>query len=162
MNPHRARILVVVFIVQAVVLVGITALHGVRIADGTRVLLSVVPVDPIDLARGPYVDLRYDLDAPVPPQLHGRTIYVELRAPAADGAAWTSGRVVGNPDELDDPDAFIQLYADSDGTIDTDSISTYYLSGDGAEDLERELADGGLAEVVLSSDGSPILDNVRG
>jgi hypothetical protein len=66
-----------------------------------------------------------------------------------------------SPDEFDEPDAFIRLTV-GDRHISTEQISTYYADSDEARDLERSLADGGTAIVVLSGDGDPLLDAVVG
>ena len=131
-------------------------------SSGTRVTLAVTPVDPLDLARGSYVDLAYDIDVVVPPGLtDGDDVYVELRRPAVDGEAWEAVRAVADSSDLDEPDAFIQLSVDGSG-LDTGSISTYYADSEEALRLQDDLADGGLAEIVLDSDGAPTLDTVRG
>lgn len=160
----RTRLLAAVLVAQVAVLLAITALHGARVADATRVRLEVVPVDPLDLARGAYVDLRYGtFDGLVVPSGidDGDPVYVELVRPADGGAPWTAGDVVASPDELDDPDAFIRLHVE-DRAIGTGDIDTYYASADAAKRLESDLADGGIAEVVLDRDGDPLLDDVRG
>ncbi len=162
-RPTRRRLLAAVLVVQVAVLLGITALHGVRVADGTRVLLEVVPVDPLDLARGAYVDLRYDIETvPLASGLEeGDEVFVELRRPDDADEPWVGVSTASSPDSFDDPDAFIKLFVD-DRSVDTGQIGTYYASADEAKRLERELADGGIAEVVLDSDGDPTLDRVRG
>ena len=159
----RRKLLLAVLAAQVAVLLGITALHGVRVADGTRVQLAVVPVDPLDLARGAYVDLRYELESlPLPDGLdEGDVVYVELQRPDDPDDAWTAIETAASPDEFDDPDAYVRL-SDTDRSIDTDRIGTYYASADEAKRLERELVDGGIAEVILDSDGEPLLDEVRG
>ena len=159
----RRRLLVAVLVAQVAVLLGIAALHGVRVAEGTRVQLAVVPVDPLDLARGAYVDLRYELEELELPDgvRDGDDVYVELERPTADDDVWTAVATAASPDDFDDPDAFIRLAVEDDA-IGTGQISTYYASSDEAKRLESDLADGGVAEVVLSGDGEPLLDVVRG
>ncbi len=159
----RRRLLVAVLVAQVAVLLGIAALHGVRVSDGTRVRLEVVPVDPLDLARGAYVELRYGTfeGLAVPRGLDdGDEVYVELRRPSDPDGAWTAGAVAASQDDLEDPDAFIRLHVE-DRAIGTDEIGTFYASADDAKRLQSDLADGGIAEVVLGSDGDPLLDDVR-
>lgn len=162
-RPTRRKLLFAVLVAQVAVLLGITALHGARVADGTRVLLAVVPVDPLDLARGAYVDLRYELEElPLPDDVgEGDDVFVELRRPDGGDETWSAVTVASSPDAFEDPDAYIKLSV-QDRSIDTGRIGTYYASADVAQRLERDLADGGVAEVVLSSDGEPLLDEVRG
>lgn len=159
----RRRLLAVVLVAQVAVLLGITTLHGVRVADGTRVQLEVVPVDPLDLARGAYVALRYDLeslDLPAGAE-SGDEVYIELRRPSSEGEAWTAVRTATDPNDFTDPDAYIKLRV-NERSIDTTRIGTFYEEADKAQRLERELADGGVADIVLESDGTPLLVDVHG
>ncbi len=164
-RPDRTRrmLLLAVFAVQAFLLIGMVALHGARMSDGTMVRLEVVPVDPLDLARGAYVELAYALEAVEPPRDvdEGDVVFVELERPSSADGAWTPGRAVATRDELDDPDAFIELVI-SGGRIDASRIGTYYASAEDALSLERDLTDGGIATVALSSDGEPTLGEVTG
>lgn len=169
MASTRRRWLAAVIVLQALLLLGIVALHGARIADGTRVQLEVSPVDPTDLVRGSYVDLEYrDLDAIDAKQVdgweRGDDVYVELLEPGRRGGAWRPGDVAVEANDLDltNGDAFIRLPTDGRGGVDTTSIDTFYADPDTARRLESDLVDGGIAEVVLSSDGDPLLDDVRG
>jgi hypothetical protein len=165
MTARRRRLLIAVFALQAAVLLSTVALQGARVASGTRVLLATTPVDPLDLARGAYVDLEYELEqqsvpAGTPP---GEVVYVGLRRPD-DGTTetWSATSVATDPNRLGDVDAFIRLQAGRDGRVDAAEISTYYASADRAIALERQLVDGGVAEVSLQSDGRPTLVEVRG
>ncbi len=111
------------------------------------------------------MDLRYELEAlPIEDAddfEDGDDIYVELRPPSAGENAWTAVGAAESPDAFDDPVAYIRLSVE-DRSIDTDAIGTYYASAEEAKRLERELVDGGIAEVVISEDGTPLLDSVRG
>ncbi len=168
-TQRRRQLLAATFVAQAVVLLVIVALHGARMADGTRVELAVRPIDPTDLVRGDYVDLGYDeLDGVSLDDSDGfdvgDDVYVGLRAPERSGEAWQVDGFERDPNDLDlrDGDAFMRLGVDSDLGIDTTSISTYYEDSADARRLERDLFDGGIAEIVLDRDGDPMLDRVRG
>jgi hypothetical protein len=164
-GTSRRRILIGIFVLQVVVLLAVVSLHGARVASGTHVLLATRPVDPLDLARGAYVDLAYDdiQDLQVPKGLSdGDDVYVVLQRPADPDTVWKVLGVAAEPGDItSDPDAFIWLQADS-GRVDTTAIDTYYGSADESIRLERDLADGGVAEVSLDRDGNPTLVEVRG
>ena len=72
---------------QAAVITGLAAYHGLQRARGELVLLETVPVDPRDLLRGDYVILHYKLsnlgshlfsEPLVSYKNTGRTVYVAL------------------------------------------------------------------------------------
>jgi uncharacterized membrane-anchored protein len=67
--------------VQALIPLGLIAWNEVALATGTEVTLRTVPVDPLDLFRGRYVRLSYEISrVPVEPGVGpGDTVYVALR-----------------------------------------------------------------------------------
>ncbi|MEO6867989.1 MAG: GDYXXLXY domain-containing protein [Gaiellales bacterium] len=160
---RRQRIIAVLVILQVLVLVSIALLHGARIASGTEVRVRVVPVDPIDIARGAYVDLRYELqELDVPPGVAtGDQLYVVLGKPDADGVR-DGVRVERSPGGVNDGELWIRLRADGSEGIDANEISTFYASANNAQEIERELVNGGVAVLSLSSNGQPTLLDVTG
>ncbi|MCW2961802.1 MAG: hypothetical protein JWM25_632 [Thermoleophilia bacterium] len=158
---RRRRILIAVILLQVVVLVGAMVFQGERIANGTRVRVAVQPVDPIDLARGAYNDLRYDFEDLHVPDGSG-PVFVLLRKPDAAGDQWRVIRITEDADQLDDVDAWIRLDRDDDGDLDTSPISTFYGSAERSKQLETELRDGGTAVLSLDEDGSPSVVDVVG
>jgi hypothetical protein len=167
-NARRRRTLLLALIaVQVIVLVGMPLRHGARIAAGTEVRLRVEPVDPTDLARGSYVDLRYvgfdELEVPDGAG-SGDDVYVELRNAGERGVFEPSGTVVTDTDAFEDDDTWIRLpvgCCDEDEGASLEGISTWYASPDKARAAERDLADGdALAVVSLDEDGSPTLVDV--
>lgn len=160
----RHRLLVLLVAVQVALLLGISLLQGARIAAGTQVRVEVRPVDPLDLARGAFVDLGYEFEElPVPPELEqGDDAYVVLERPSAGDDPWEASRIAADEDELLDADAFIRLGVAGREDLDTSPIGTYYASGDEAKALERELmSGGGIAVISLDEDGSPTLLRVE-
>jgi uncharacterized membrane-anchored protein len=127
---------------QALIPLGLIGWNEVALATGREVTLRTVPVDPIDLFRGRYVTLRYEISSlRVPPGAH--TVYVPLRR---DGEHWT-----GDVALLDEPAGgpFIRGTA-TDGGIEL-GIETYYADEDEARRLERRA--GGLVVHVVLDDG---------
>lgn len=98
----RLRILLIVLI-QTAVLIGMVAIRNIPFQNGVEVVLETAPVDPRDLMRGHYVQLRYNVaerDVPVEWTTDlspGDTIYMELIP--GDGLYWSAGRIFA---ELDD------------------------------------------------------------
>lgn len=158
---RRRRILIVVIAVQVLVLIGSMVFQGARIANGTRVRVAVQPVDPIDLARGAYNDLRYDFEDLFVPKGSG-PVYVLLRKPDSPDGQWKATRITDDAGQLDDADAWIRLERDASGGLDTSPISTFYGSADRSKQLETELRDGGTAVLSLDEDGSPNVVDVVG
>ena len=156
---RRQRLMLLVVAMQVVALLGVAALHGARIASGTIVRVEVTPVDPLDLARGAYSELRYGFTDLSVPKGHGDA-YVLLQRPTSRGEAWKVLRVTDDAGDLDEVDAWITLPRDG-GELTTDSISTYYADADTSKELDRELASrGALAELSLDEDGDPSLVKV--
>lgn len=56
----RAKFILLVLL-QVALLVGIIAYRHYWVATGERIILKTAPVDPRDIFRGDYVDLRYDI-----------------------------------------------------------------------------------------------------
>lgn len=162
-DPRR-RAIVAVVAVQVLVLVLIVLLHGARIAAGTEVRVPVRPVDPLDLARGAYVELDYGFAAlDVPSEAEPNDdVYVVLGAPDANGVR-RAERIVASDTALEDGELWLRLPLDDDRLVGTWSISTHYGSADEAQDLETTLADGGgVAVLSLDANGDPTLVDVEG
>lgn len=60
-NAGRARLIVGVAIFQVMILCGMLVRAAYPLWVGTEVILGVRPVDPRDLMRGQYVQLRYEI-----------------------------------------------------------------------------------------------------
>jgi uncharacterized membrane-anchored protein len=82
--------------VQALALVALIGLNEVALATSDEVTLRTVPVDPVDLFRGRYVTLRYeisslDVEEGIQP---GDSVYVPLRETES---AWTGSFGYASP-----------------------------------------------------------------
>jgi uncharacterized membrane-anchored protein len=105
MKPRLGFILIVLF--QVLVLVGWTGYNEISIASGKSVVLQTVPVDPLDIFRGEYVQLRYQISTlgNIPGVLtleYGDKVYVHLEQ---DGEVWKATEV--SKDKHDGWDVFI-------------------------------------------------------
>jgi uncharacterized membrane-anchored protein len=141
--------------VQAVVPLALIGWNELALATGETVTLRTVPVDPIDLFRGRYVTLRYEISSARRPAgaEPGDTVYVPLHRV---GDHWTGERArPTRPRER----PFIRGTITSSGI--TYGIETYYADEDEARRLERRA--GTLAvRVVLDDDGHARISGIEG
>jgi uncharacterized membrane-anchored protein len=131
---------------QALVPLGLIGWNEVALATGTEVTLHTVPVDPIDLFRGRYVTLRYEISRLSLPEgtQTGDRVYVPLHR---SGRHWTGTRVLR---ERPDGGTFIRGTVSTTGIV--YGIETYYADEDEARRLERR-AGALIVHVVLDDDG---------
>jgi uncharacterized membrane-anchored protein len=127
------------------------AWNEVQLARGQKVLLRTEPIDPVDLVRGRYVRLRYEISALSAPA--GETVYVPLHE---EGDAWT-----GSFATTDRPESgvFIRGRATDGGIV--YGIETYYADEAEARRLEREAGDGLHVRVSLADDGKARIEGVE-
>jgi uncharacterized membrane-anchored protein len=139
--------------VQALVPLGLIAWNEVALARGTEVTLRTVPVDPLDLFRGRYVTLRYEISGlPRPPGAEpGQTVYVALQR---EGDRWTGDRAT-----RERPGGTFIRGTVGDGGI-VYGIETYYADEDEAPRLEREAREGLDVRVVLDDDGKARIEGL--
>jgi uncharacterized membrane-anchored protein len=148
---------------QVLLPLGIVGWNELALATGTEVRLATVPVDPVDLFRGRYVTLRYEISRATlhEPVDTGETVYVPLRRVGetwiASGPATTS-----RPDS----DTFIRGRArhgnDRPTEIEVEyGIETYYADEDEAQELERH-AGSLLVDVVIDDDGKARVEEIAG
>ena len=135
----------------ALVAVGVAPQLSAR-TTGETYLIRTAPVDPIDPFRGAYVELTYpgltrEDDAP------RGTVHVEL---LEDGALVRPGRWLTSR-----PDAGPYLICRSDGWQARCGIESLFVPQDRARALERDLADGGVAEIRVDSRGNAAVVDVR-
>jgi uncharacterized membrane-anchored protein len=93
LSKYRAKLLIFLAALQALLLIGIAGSHYNILWNGTEIRIATVPVDPRDLLYGDYVNLRYEIshlqpelwkdDATKPKR--GDAVYVVLRSTGADG-----------------------------------------------------------------------------
>lgn len=141
--------------VQALVPLGLIGWNELALASGTEVTLRTVPVDPIDLFRGRYVTLRYEIsEAAVEPGTRaGDTVYVALRE---DGERW-----VGDRASRERPDGDTVIRGRYTGSTIVYGIETYYADEDEAPRLEAEAGAGLDVHVVLDDDGRARISGVE-
>ena len=125
----------VVVAVQALLLVSLIGFNELALAKGDEVTLRTAPVDPIDLFRGNYVTLRYEISTlQVQDGLRpGDAVYVPLYE---SGGAWTGSFGYASPPPQG---KFIRgtiHQADSHRTTIDYGIETYYADADEAERLQ--------------------------
>jgi uncharacterized membrane-anchored protein len=140
---------------QAVVPPALIGWNELALATGETVTLRTAPVDPIDLFRGRYVTLRYDISSLRRPlgAEPGDTVYVPLHHV---GDHWT-GELPRRRRPREHP--FIRGTITSSGI--TYGIETYYADEDEARSLERRA--GALAvRVVLDEDGRARISGIEG
>lgn len=152
MSSRRRLLFLLLVAAQALVPLGLIAGNELALARGTEVRLRTVPVDPVDLFRGRYVTLRYEISRlPVAGDARGGdTVYVAL---SEHGGVWSGGRA-----ERRRPDGgtFVRgrVVRVTDGTAELEYyIETYYADEDEARRLEREAGSRLHVLVVLDGDG---------
>lgn len=147
MSRARRLVFVALVVAQALVPLGLIGWNELALARGTEVRLRTVPVDPVDLFRGRYVTLSYEIsNLPVEGAARGDTVYVEL---ARRGDVWTGDRASLVRPDGDGP--FIRGVVTAGGI--EYGIETYYADEDEAQRLEREAAGRLHVDVVLDADG---------
>jgi len=89
---------ILIMLFQILILVGWTSYNEISLAAGKEVVLQTAPVDPMDIFRGEYVQLRYQISTltniPGVGAIHyGDTVYVHLER---DGEVWKATEVAKN------------------------------------------------------------------
>jgi uncharacterized membrane-anchored protein len=130
MTPRRRLAFWALVAVQALVPLGLIASNEIALATGTKVTLGTVPVDPIDLFRGRYVRLRYEISSVPRPRgaEPGDRVYVALHR---EGTRWTGDTAVR---ERPGSGPFIRGTVSRSGI--TYGIETYYADEAEARRLE--------------------------
>jgi uncharacterized membrane-anchored protein len=154
MTRRRKLAFALVVALQALTPLALIGWSEVALARGREVVLRTVPVDPVDLFRGRYVALRYEistLGGEYPP---GTTVYVPLYR---QGDHWTgSVSTRGRPDS----GVFIRGRVAGNGRI-MYGIETYYADEDEAPRLEREAAGGLLVRVSIDANGKARIKGIE-
>lgn len=106
-----AKKLAIVVAVQFLILISIIGFKQYTIWTGETVLLKTIPVDPRDLLRGDYVQLRYDISTIDLTQIagddpYGGTVYVELRQD--EGGYWSPVALHGDREQSFDGTVLIK------------------------------------------------------
>lgn len=137
---------------QALVPLLLIGWNEVQLARGQDVVLRTVPVDPIDLVRGRYVALRYDISSLPAPVAEGTTVYVPLHQ---EGDHWTG--TFATPDR---PDGGVFIRGETTRRGIVYGIETYYADEEEARELEGEAGRGLLVRVSLDGDGQARIEGL--
>jgi len=150
MSSRRRRAFVLLVAAQALLTLVLIGWNERALASGTHVTLRTAPVDPVDLFRGRYVTLTYELGRVSAFGPEGTTVYVPLRRA---GDVW-----VGGPPSLVRPDeTFIRGVVTPSGI--RFGIERYFT--DEREARRLEAAGPLLVDVVLDDDGGARIAGVR-
>jgi uncharacterized membrane-anchored protein len=162
MTPRRRRALVAVVAAQVAIVLGLAGIAAADLAFGEEIRLRAQPVDPLDVFRGNYVVLTYDISNVSAP--------ADLRA---------GDRVCAHVTERDE--AWELLFAstspEGEGTAlcgrardDAEAgervgveygLETYYASAERAQEIERAIGSGDVYAVVdADEDGSARLERL--
>jgi uncharacterized membrane-anchored protein len=154
-SARRRLLFCALVAVQALVPLGLIGWNELALARGTEVTLRTVPVDPIDLFRGRYVTLNYEISrVPVDPgTAEGETVYVRLHE--------REGRWVGERGTRERPAGGTFIRGTYTGSTIRYMIETYYADEDEAPRLEAEAARGLDVRVVLDDDGRARISGVE-
>lgn len=152
----------VVVAAQVLLPLGIVGWNEWRLQSGTEVRLRTEPIDPLDVFRGRYVTLNYEISRlPVPGRVErGDTVYVILRE---ESDAWTALRATTRRPSGDE--TFIRGRATylggGSGPVGLEyGIENYFTDEDRAQELER--AGGTLyVDVALDDDGTARIKDVE-
>lgn len=163
MSRNRRIALLAIICVQLALPLGLAGLAAADLAFGEEIRLKAQPVDPLDIFRGNYVVLRYEIST-LPVQYDTRRgERVCARLYESDGE-WRG--TYGLPETPSDGTAIC-------GRARTDArageqvgvefgIETYYASADRAREIEASIGRGQLYAVVdLDEDGSARIERLE-
>ena len=163
MSRRRRIALAVVVCVQLEVPLALAGLAEADLAFGEEIRLQARPVDPLDVFRGNYVVLTYDISSlPVFGQVRrGERICARLeesdgvwRARYADPGRPSGTVICGRARDDADPGEPVGIEY---------GIETYYANAERAREIENEIAGGRLYVVVdLDDDGSARIEKLEG
>jgi len=147
---RRVALVAVVALVQAVLVVVAVAPRLSAHVRGEEYRFRVAPLDPIDPFRGAYVTLSYPDLQPggrrMTREVPEGTVYVPL---VADGEFWKADGF-----ESSRPEDGPYLTCDSSGWSLSCGIESWFTDQDEAQRLEREVADGAVATVLVDDRGN--------
>jgi uncharacterized membrane-anchored protein len=162
-SSRRRLALVVVVCVQLALPLGLAGLAAADLAFGEEIRLKAQPIDPLDVFRGNYVVLRYQISSlPVFGDVRrGETLCARLqesdgewRASYADPGHPTGTVICGRA--RDDASAGESVGIEY-------GIETYYASAERARKIEQSIAQGDLYAVIdLDADGSARIKRLEG
>ena len=162
-SSRRRLALVVVVCVQLALPLALAGLAAADLAFGEEIRLQAEPVDPVDVFRGNYVVLRYEISSlPVLGEVRrGDTVCARLqesdgvwRANYADPGKPTGTVICGRARNDASPGESVGIEY---------GIETYYASAERAREIEESIAQGDLYAVIdLDADGSARIKRLEG
>ena len=163
MSRGRRIALLVAVLAQLAVPLAMAGLAAADLAFGCEVRLVARPVDPLDIFRGNYVVLAYDISTVTAGSTveRGDRVCVELHEV---GGAWIGD--LGAPDRRGGDEVICgRARADAEAGQQVAveyGIETYYASAERARELERTIARGRLYAVIdLDEDGSARIERLE-
>jgi uncharacterized membrane-anchored protein len=163
MSRGRRIALLVAVLAQLAVPLALAGLAAADLAFGREVRLVAQPVDPVDIFRGNYVVLRYEISEVRLGFTVRRGERVCVRLDERDDV-WTGTFGVPDPNGADtvicgraraDAEAGSQVGVEY-------GIETYYASAERAQELERSISRGELHAVIdLDDDGGARLERLE-
>ena len=155
MSRRRRIALLVVVCAQLAVPLALAGLAAADLAFGEEIRLQAQPIDPIDVFRGNYVVLRYEISSlQAVSEVAGATRCAQTSSsPRTPGAPATRSPSAARQDDLR-PGARNDAHAGETVGIEY-GIETYYANAERAREIESSIASGQLYVVVdLDDDGS--------
>ena len=163
MSRQRRLALVSVVCVQLALPLALAGLAAADLAFGKEIRLQAEPVDPVDVFRGNYVVLRYEISSlPVLGDVRrGDTVCARLQesdgvwqANYADPGRPTGTVICGHARDDASPGETVGIEY---------GIETYYASAKRAREIEESIAQGDLYVVIdLDADGSARIKRLEG
>jgi uncharacterized membrane-anchored protein len=164
MSRRRRIALLAVVLAQLAVPLALAAVAAADLAFGQEVRLRAQPVDPLDIFRGNYVVLRYDISqvAAAGQVRRGETLCVRL---TEQNDVWSGDFAVP---ERDRDGTIICGRARRDAEAGEQvsieyGIETYFANAERAREIEQSIGRGQLYVVVdLDDDGSARIERLEG
>ena len=164
MSPRRKLALLVVVASQIALPLGLAGLAAADLAFGRELRLRAEPVDPLDIFRGNYVVLRYEISSlqVAFDVSRGERICASLYEAGED--EWRAG--FGQPDLPSSGEAICgraRSDASAGGRVAVEyGIETHFASTDRAQEIERSIGRGQVYAVIdLDDDGSARLERLE-
>jgi uncharacterized membrane-anchored protein len=162
-SSRRRIALVVTVCVQLALPLALAGLAAADLAFGEEIKLKAQPIDPLDVFRGNYVVLRYEISSlPVLGEVRrGEKVCARLvesggvwRASYADPGRPTGTVICGHARDDASPGESVGIEY---------GIETYYASSERAREIEESIAQGDLYVVIdLDADGSARIKRLEG
>ncbi|MGI9113170.1 MAG: GDYXXLXY domain-containing protein [Gaiellaceae bacterium] len=163
MSSRRRLALIAVVLAQLAAPLGLAGLAAADLAFGQEVRLRARPIDPLDIFRGNYVVLRYELSAlPVSFDVdRGDRVCAPL---FEAGDEWRAGpALAGLPENGEAICGRARSDAGAGSEVDVEyGIETYFASERRAKEIERAIGTGRVYVVLdLDDDGSARIERLE-